>query len=190
MMEPASMSEIHLLQEFSLPEILTEAGLRLYVREGKTPEKYSHNALLDALHLYTGRKYTEEDIIRRPNQKPYLKDRSVQFSVTHSGEIWMVCLSSLAVGLDLQIHKTKYSPSVAKRYFHPTELELLESAKADNTDTALFFELWSARESYAKFTGDGVAALDKDYSTLRSPIPLYKLTFRQGYSLYLCTALP
>jgi len=183
-------AEHTLLQEFPLPDLLTEAGLRLYIREEEAPEKYSHGALLDALFLYTGRKYSAEDIIRLPNEKPYLPDGSVQFSVTHSGGIWMACLSPFPVGLDLQIHKPKYSIGVAKRYFHPTELVLLESAKADGSDTALFFDLWCARESYAKYTGDGVAALDKNYSTRTSPVPLYPLTFRQGYSLYLCTRLP
>jgi len=183
-------ADIRTLQEFPLPDPLTDAGVRLYVREGDNPEAVSHDALLDALELYTGRRYAAGDIIRRPNEKPYLTDGSVQFSVTHSGGIWMVCLSPFPVGLDLQVHKTKYSPSVAKRYFHPTELALLESAKADGSDTALFFDLWCARESYAKYTGDGVAALDKNYSTRTSPVPLYPLTFRQGYSLYLCTRLP
>ena len=182
--------ENRLLREFPLPEPLAEAGLRLYIREGESPEKYSHEALLDALQMYTGRRYTEADVIRRPNEKPYLADGSVQFSVTHSGSVWMACLSPVPVGLDLQIHKPKYSPGVAKRYFHPTELALLESVKANGSDTALFFDLWCARESYAKYTGDGVAAMDKGYSTLASPVPLYKLTFRQGYSLTLCTTLP
>ena len=184
------MDAASLLREFPLPDPLTEAGLRLYIREGDSPEKYSHDTLLTALQLYTGRRYSPEDIVRRPNEKPYLADGSAQFSVTHSGGVWMVCLSPSPVGLDLQIHKAKYSPGVAKRYFHPTELSMLEQAKADGSDTALFFDLWCARESYAKYTGDGVAAMDKGYCTCTSPVPLYKLTFRQGYSLYLCTSLP
>lgn len=175
-----------------LPQTLQNAGLRLYIREGDAPEKWSHAALTEALRIYTGRMYTEKDVIRRPNEKPYLTDGSVQFSVTHSGNLWMVSLApaSVPVGLDLQKHKAVYSPGVAKRYFHPEEQALLETAKAAGTDTALFFELWCARESYAKYTGDGVAAMDKGYSTLHSPIPLYKLDFRPGYSLFLCTALP
>lgn len=183
-------SHTPLLQTFPLPDTLTEAGLRLYLREGEAPEKVSHDALLEALYLYTGHRYTAGDILRRPNEKPYLTDGSVQFSVTHSGGIWMACMSPVPVGLDLQIHKHKYSPGVAGRYFHPTELALLDAAKNDGTDTSLFFDLWCARESYAKYTGDGVAAMDKSYSTTASPIPLYKLTFQQGYSLYLCTLLP
>lgn len=183
-------ADIRTLQEFPLPDPLTDAGVRLYVRERDNPEAVSHDALLDALELYTGRRYAAGDIIRLPHAKPYLSDGSVQFSVTHSGGIWMACLSPVPVGLDLQIHKNRYSPGVARRYFHSTELVLLEQAGTDGSDTALFFDLWCARESYAKYTGDGVAAMDKSYSTTASPIPLYKLHFRQGYSLYLCTSLP
>ena len=177
------------LQTLSLPEELSSLGFLLYMSEGKRPETWSHEALLTALRQYTGRTYAPEDIVRCPNEKPYLKDGSLQFSVTHSGEIWMACLAPVAVGLDLQMHKEKYSPGVAKRYFHPTELALLENAKAEGKDLPLFFAIWCARESYAKFTGDGVAGMDKSYSTTASPVPLVALPFRDGYSLTLCTDL-
>ena len=67
------------------------------------------------------------------------------------------------------------------------ELALLEKAKAEGEDLPLFFTIWCARESYAKYTGDGVAGMDKNYSTTDSPVPLYTLPFRAGYSLTLCT---
>ena len=178
------------LQKLPLPPVLTQAGYVLFMTEGAQPEKWSHAALLDALHLYTGRNYAPEDIVRVPNAKPFLQDGSAAFSVTHSGEIWMVCIAPFPVGLDLQIHKNKYAPGVAKRYFHPSELDLLTDARQTGEDLALFFQIWCARESYAKFTGDGVAGMDKDYSTLHSPVPLYVLPFRDGYSLTLCTDLP
>ena len=178
------------LQTLPLPEELASRGLALYMAEGARPETWSHDALPAALALYTGRTFTVDDVVRVPNRKPRLRDGSVHFSVTHSGSLWMVCLSPVPVGLDLQIHKTKYSPGVAKRYFHPDELAMLEAAKSTGTDLPLFFRLWCARESYAKYTGDGVAAMDKAYSTLVSPIPLYELDFRAGYSLFLCTDLP
>lgn len=178
------------LQKLSLPDTLTEAGYVLYLAEGEKPEHWSHEALTAALTLHTGKTYTPEDVVRCPNEKPYLRDGSVQFSVTHSGELWMVCLAPVPVGLDLQIHKEKYSPSVARRYFHPEELALLEVAKENGTDLPLFFAIWCARESYAKFTGDGVSGMDKAYTTTASPVPLYVLPFRAGYSLTLCTTLP
>ena len=178
------------LQKLPLPPVLSDAGYVLYMAEGPRPEKWSHAALLDALQLYTGRRYTPEEVVRVPNAKPYLRDGSAAFSVTHSGEIWMVCLAPHPVGLDLQMHKEKYASGVAKRYFHPTELDLLTAARENGQDLPLFFQIWCARESYAKFTGDGVSGMDKDYSTLRSPVPLYVLPFRSGYSLTLCTDLP
>ena len=174
-----------------LPTQLADHGLRLYYAQGDRPERWSHAALLTALTLYTGRSYREADILREPGKKPRLSDGTVQFSVTHSGAWWMVCLAPahVPVGLDLQMHKATYSPAVAKRYFHPDEAALLTVAQADHTDLALFFDLWCARESYAKYTGDGVVGIPKDYSTTCSPIPLHKLDFQTGYSLFLCTDL-
>ncbi|MBQ8641482.1 MAG: 4'-phosphopantetheinyl transferase superfamily protein [Clostridia bacterium] len=176
------------LTKLPLPAPLENAGFHLYMLEHPQPEKQSHAALLTALFLSTGRRYAPDDVIRRPNEKPYLRDGSLHFSVTHSGGVWMVCTAPVPVGLDLQIHKERYSPGVAKRYFHPDELALLDSARVSGEDLPLFFALWCARESYAKFTGDGVTGMDKAYSTLASPVPLYNLPFRDGYSLTLCTA--
>lgn len=185
------MNPVENLTILPLPKVLADHGLTLYYTQGEKPERWSHNALLDALQLYTGRVYRENDILRKPGNKPVLLDKTVQFSVTHSGDYWMVCLAPahVTVGLDLQVHKAKYSPAVAKRYFHPEELALLAQAKETHTDTAPFFDLWCARESYAKYTGDGVVGIPKDYSTTCSPIPLYKLNFQTGYSLFLCTNL-
>ncbi len=162
----------------------------LYLWEGTHPEKLSHRLLLSALEQYTGRTYVEEDIVRKPNEKPYLRDHSVFFSVTHSGDIWLVCISAVPVGLDVQQHKDRYSPGVAGRYFHPDEVSLLEKAKEMGNDIPLFFRLWSARESYAKYTGAGIAGMEKDWSVLRSPVPIWEIPFRDGVSLYLCSTLP
>ena len=178
------------LQKLPLPDTLTAAGYTLYLAEGDKPERWSPEALTAVLTQHTGRVYAAEDVVRCPNQKPYLRDGSVQFSVTHSGSLWMVCLAPVPVGLDLQIHKDRYSSGVAKRYFHPEELALLEAAKSSGEDLPLFFAIWCARESYAKFTGDGVSGMDKTYTTTASPVPLYVLPFRAGYSLTLCTVLP
>lgn len=185
-----------MVSSLPLPDRFTAHGLRLYYAQGERPEHWSHAALLTALEAYTGRTYTEANILRESGKKPQLRDGTVQFSVTHSGPYWMVCLSpaTIPVGLDLQQHKAKYTARVAKRYFHPVELTLLQKAQAERTDTvqtdtALFFDLWCGRESYAKYTGDGITGLDKGYSTTASPIPLTKIDFLPGYSLFLCTKL-
>ncbi len=178
------------LTSYPLPAELTDHGCRLYLWQGEQPEKCSHTRLLEALQMYTGRTYSEDDIRRIPGKKPFLADGSVQFSVTHSGELWLVCMAPFPVGLDLQVHKPKYSPAVAGRYFHPDEAALLEKARELGGDLPLFFRLWSARESYAKFTGDGIAGMDKGWSSTASPVPIYEIPFRQGWSLHLCTRLP
>lgn len=185
-----------LFTEYPLPVQMQSCGMRLYVLSAEKPEAISHAALLAALQRYTGKWYREDDIERLPGEKPRLRDGAVAFSVTHSGHYWMACIAPFPVGIDLQRHKEKYSLSVAKRYFHPTEMERLRIAQAEGQDNTRFFELWCARESYAKCTGCGVARLDKNYTTTASPIPLYPLPFPietsepQAYSLYICTDLP
>jgi len=177
------------MTELQIPYHLQDAGLRIYFTEDPQPEKHSSEYLLTALFLYSGHLFTEQDILREPGKKPQLRRENLHFSVTHSGGIWMVCVAPLCVGLDLQVHKDKYTPGVVQRYFHSTEAEHIRKATDCGKDLKLFFDIWSARESYAKYTGAGVFALDKQFSSLHPPVPLYPIFFRPGYSLTVCTAL-
>ena len=86
------------------------------------------------------------------------------------------------IGISARVAKSEVFPIYKAKGF-PMHLFCAE-------DLPLFFAIWCARESYAKFTGDGVSGMDKTYTTTASPVPLYVLPFRAGYSLTLCTALP
>lgn len=55
------------------------------------------------------------------------------------------------MGLDIQLMREKGVCSVAKRFFHPEEYRYLQE-----TGFSDFFSLWTAKESYVKFTGEGI----------------------------------
>ena len=61
----------------------------------------------------------------------------------------------------------KAPQSVAKRVFSEQELKTAKWLSPNDSDDRLFFRFWTAKESYTKFIGDGLAfSFKKIYLTL------------------------
>ena len=88
-------------------------------------------------------------VLTEENGKPYLQGLPVHFSISHSGEYVLCAISSQSVGCDIQQIKQP-DLKLAKRYFAPTEVKLLESAPE------LFYRLWALKESLGKALGCGL----------------------------------
>lgn len=128
-----------------------------------------------------------------PWGKPQLRDRAdLHFSLSHSGT-WAVC----AVGaspLGVDIESPRCTMAVARRCFHPTEIEALERLEPEAQQAALG-RLWTAKEAYLKAIGRGLTlplnsfavTLTPDAALLdQSPYRLH--AYRLGsYALCLCT---
>ena len=125
--------------------------------------------------------------------KPYFPDApQLQFSISHSGAYWLCAFSAAPVGLDVQQHRDCQKQALARRFFSPAEQAFLE-----RTSHAPFFDLWCAKESYLKFTGEGLSGLEAVCTV--SPeggfpsvpgVNLQLLPLFAGYSACLCTASP
>ena len=46
---------------------------------------------------------------------------------------------------------------VARRFFHPAEIQCLQNLAGDAQDE-LFFRYWSVKESFLKYTGSGLSS--------------------------------
>ena len=87
---------------------------------------------------------------KTPLGKPYFSQaRELHFSISHSGAYWACAVADYPVGLDLQVRRKKYSFRIAERFFHPDEKTYL----LGNGD---FYAVWTAKESYVKYTGTGI----------------------------------
>jgi 4'-phosphopantetheinyl transferase len=94
---------------------------------------------------------------RYPSGKPFLPDfPNLHFNISHTNNIVVAAVGNHVVGIDIETVSTARM-SIAKRFFSKSELELLKHCKKRELDT-LFFELWTARESFAKATGTGIFA--------------------------------
>lgn len=125
---------------------------------GWNGKKGSHDLLLaaakDWLREQDRQDQTGDLVLKDPGtyKKPYfLSPGDIAFSISHSGKLWMCAFGNRELGLDVQGDQ-KCSPGrLSKRFFHPEEnLWLQQNAYRD------FLQIWAAKESYLKYTGEGL----------------------------------
>lgn len=145
--------------------------------------------------LHAGLSAPSGTILRDKKGKPFFSGLPFCFSVSHSGDLWGCAFSPSRLGLDLQREQPCASASIARRFFHPLERRYAESAP----DQKAFFAVWTAKESYVKFTGEGITDAFSDFSVISANgafslpgVTLRHYPVREGYHLCLCTdtALP
>lgn len=88
--------------------------------------------------------------------RPYFPDLpDVYFSIAHSGDMAVCAVSDVPVGVDIQEWRDMKA-DVAGRFFHPAEAEHLKHLGGDEYKKD-FFALWCLKESYIKYTGNGLS---------------------------------
>lgn len=90
-------------------------------------------------------------IIRDKNGKPHTDKSGVFISASHSGIYFICAVGSDTVGIDIQKQRPINIDKISKRYFDQKEQEYIRS-KGDKG----FFEIWTRKEAYAKYTGNGL----------------------------------
>lgn len=189
---------------------MCDPAVSLYVAENdpwlSTDQKIQH---ILRLHLL------EQDdsvaVARDSRGKPYLPQLPhIHISVTHSGKWFMCAVSPVPVGIDLQEPSPLHTETgkqarqrycrIAQRFFHPVEAAYI----IQDPDTR-FFRIWTAKESYVKYTGRGMDAMydrfcvlpNGEFPALSASLPWQaeQVFFRQtcfddGYTFCMCTAQP
>lgn len=94
---------------------------------------------------------------RYSSGKPFLPDfPNLHYNISHTHNMVVVAVGDHVMGVDIEAISAARM-AIAKRFFSKLELEMLKHCKKRYLDT-LFFELWTARESFAKATGTGIFA--------------------------------
>ncbi len=152
----------------------------------------SRALLLEAAAGYLGR--SPGPMTLGPWGKPEFPAAPELFcSVSHSGSWWMCALGGVPLGLDLQLHRSQADlEKLSRRFFHPEEDAFLA-----RDGYLAFFDLWSAKESWVKYTGRGFRDDPSAFSVAAGgKFPavegawLRLLPFAPGYSLCLCAPSP
>ncbi|MGV8905889.1 MAG: 4'-phosphopantetheinyl transferase family protein [Acetobacterium sp.] len=139
--------------------------------------------------------------------KPGLVNISgIHFNLSHSGNYAVCALSRTDIGVDLQKIRL-LNLELAKRYFAKDEVKWLLDLPAEKQKKS-FFDLWSIKESYMKYTGKGFALPMKNFSVNikgdapeewewsvfeaqeRMPVFLKEYECPDGYVLWCCSGDP
>ena len=148
---------------------------------------HSHQRLLMCAADYTGLPVSTFRRQQQEGQKPQLVGGpELHFSVSHSGDHWVCAFGPQPVGLDLQQHRPCRAEALARRFFHPREVDLLET---QNFSEEAFYRIWTAKESFVKWSGRGFGEGFATFSVVDAgPTPQWRyLPFLQGYTLCLCS---
>lgn len=86
--------------------------------------------------------------------KPLCPETGLHFSLSHSGFFVACAVSEQEIGADIEALRP-IRPALAKRVCTPEELAYIN---ADGFDSARFLAVWTAKEAYCKYTGEGISA--------------------------------
>lgn len=101
--------------------------------------------------------------------KPFLKEvEGVHFNLSHKSGIYVFVCSNQPIGIDIENAKIGPLQTAIKRFFSAEEWSQLNSNGQNNF---AFAELWSLKESYAKYLGLG----------LRLPFSSFSITKSQNF---------
>jgi 4'-phosphopantetheinyl transferase len=135
---------------------------------------------------HEGVSYMEAEFSYGDSGKPYLKDSDLFFSRTHAGEMAVCALADREVGADIEQlsrfagQETK-AARIARRIMTEEELRLW---KEEPTGEELV-RIWTRKESYAKYTGEGLSCDFAHFDTNRDAVYEYP-EVPEGYFLSVC----
>lgn len=122
----------------------------------------------------------------RTDGKPYLINNSdFFFNLSHSGS-WVSCgISNQEVGVDIEECRDFIEEDdllLAKRFFHPAEYAALLEASSLEEKQRLFFQFWTLKESFIKYTGKGLQTpLDSFYFSIDERIRIHPAQDKELY---------
>lgn len=98
--------------------------------------------------------YKRQRIVTDAFSKPKFADSPLHFNLSHSGERVLCVMSSFPVGCDVE-KRHAVDLNIAKRFFFEDEYCAIEACRTQEEREALFFKLWTLKESFMKCTGLG-----------------------------------
>lgn len=146
----------------------TQAAQIMNPSEGERAQKFvrgkesyiaSRWLLRKVLARYAGVAPEAVEFLRGDKGKPYLPQREIHFSLSHSGHWALLAVSKIElIGVDIEaVSSTRDLTGIAESYYHPQEFAQLQrltgSAQHD-----YFYRLWTLKEAFFKATGTGISA--------------------------------
>lgn len=122
-----------------------------------------------------------------PKGKPDFVGEKGHFNLSHSGEFVCAVFDRNEIGVDIQWVRPLQDMRLANRYFSEREREALASCVDQEEQEKLFYRIWVKKESYAKLTGEGIAAvLEQDTFSLSRQVIWQEREISEGYCIAVC----
>lgn len=104
-----------------------------------------------------GLKRSETVLHYNPQGKPFFSNSPFQFSISHSGN-WLLCAwGEERIGIDVEkIETLSDHLDIANHFFHPEEYRMIRTSNQEK-QLSLFYQIWTAKESYVKYSGEGLS---------------------------------
>ena len=125
--------------------------------------------------------------LRQKYVKPYIKGYpDFNFNISHTENAIAIAISDYPVGVDVErIGETNYK--IAERFFAQGEKQYLYSINESTKQR--FFEIWTKKEAYLKWTGEGLTrpliSFDVTDSTFKSQV---HSIINNGFVISICTS--
>ncbi|MBR6382804.1 MAG: 4'-phosphopantetheinyl transferase superfamily protein [Lachnospiraceae bacterium] len=119
-----------------------------------TDECYNEINLISGTDDFTKENISDIIIATDENGKGRIENRKdIFFNISHSKDYVVLALSDKEIGIDIQEIKP-LKANVPKRFFTDTDNEYIDEIEEEKIER--FTRVWSAKESFAKLTGNGI----------------------------------
>jgi 4'-phosphopantetheinyl transferase len=124
---------------------------------------------------------------KTPEGKPFLPEYpDFHFNLSHSGRWVVIAWGDCPVGIDVEtVRMDEGKEQLARRIFSPDEQSWLFSAEGQARGLR-FFEIWTKKESYLKYTGTGINRALNSFSVFQLPEVAFFTCFPEDAVLTLC----
>lgn len=108
--------------------------------------------------------------------KPYAEEKGIFLSISHSHGLCAAAVSDSEIGVDIEYidpeRPNERLMRLASRFFSPDECEYVAVSPERR-----FWEVWTAKESLIKYTGEGLAAMNRSVSSLGSTLAFSRFEY-------------
>lgn len=157
--------------------------IKLYIADANGYDEHTVGAALARYALYDT--YASAAPLKKDTRgKPYFEDHAARISISHSGGICIAAISDGEIGADIEQKNgdAEHLTRLAARYFTKAEAEYVSA-----TPTERFYEIWCAKESYVKYTGEGFARTLSSFSVLDFEMCFSHFDYN-GYHIAICSS--
>lgn len=169
----------------SLPNVLSavekERLSSFYFTKDKILFNQSHCALRFVLSHYLSESPVNIKYDFTAHGKPFLKNRSLQFNLSHSDKIAVIAVTADAdIGVDIEnlIRDVEYD-ELGNRFFSEAEYSKLCNAKPEEKRVT-FFNCWTRKEAFIKAIGEGLSYPLNEFEVTMLPNEPIQITHIQN----------